>query len=53
MKIQYYNWLGNTPLHIAAEYGHQGIVEILIKNSASIEEKDDRGKNIILLIHFV
>ena len=47
MKVKYYNWLGYTPLHYAAEYGHQGIVEILLKNNASIHEKDYEGKNII------
>ena len=47
MKVLYYNWLGSTPLHEAAVYGHQGIVEILVKNGASMDEKDNMGKNII------
>ena len=47
LKVWYYNWLGDTPLHWAARYGCQGIVEILIKNNASMDEKNDDGNNII------
>ena len=47
MKVKYHNWLGDTSLHLAAQNGHQGIVEILLKNNASIHEKNTDGKNII------
>ena len=40
-----YNWLGDTPLHTAAMNGYQGIVEILVKNNASMDEKNNIGKN--------
>ena len=45
MKVLYYNWLGSTPLHYAAREGYQGIVEILVNNCASMDEKDENGKN--------
>ena len=49
MKVYYHNWLGYTPLHWATVYDHQGIVEILL-NNASMDEKNNMGKNIIYLI---
>lgn len=33
----------NTPLHLAAYQGHLQIVELLIKNGAKLNAKDDEG----------
>ena len=35
------NWLGSTVLHIAAEFGHKAIVECLVQNNSSIDEKNN------------
>ena len=45
--------IGATPLHSAAEKGHEKIVEILIKNKASLHDKDVFGKDYYLLNQFL
>ena len=34
---------GNTPLHIAACYGHRDVAAYLVKHKASIHSRNDRG----------
>ena len=35
---------GNTPLHIAAEKGHENMAELLLANNAEINAKDNNGR---------
>ena len=39
---------GNTPLHVACRKENKSVVEVLISNKASINEKDNDGKFITL-----
>ena len=34
---------GSTPLHFAAEQGHQAVVALLLAHQADVHAKDDRG----------
>ncbi|MDP6735717.1 MAG: ankyrin repeat domain-containing protein, partial [Nitrospinaceae bacterium] len=38
------DWFENTPLHLAAEYGHKEIAELLIAKGADVNAKDDHGQ---------
>ena len=40
-------WLGITALQRAAQFGHPDIVKFLIKNGASMYEKDEDGRTVI------
>ena len=35
---------GMTPLHMAAEYGHKEIVELLFTNGANVNAKDEKDR---------
>ena len=47
-----FDWLGDTPLHLAA-CGHAATVEILIKHGSNTHEKNKKGKNMIYLDIFI
>ena len=38
------DWWGLTPLHLAAEYGRDRIVQILLEFGANVNALDDSGK---------
>jgi ankyrin repeat protein len=40
MQIMPKSYLNRTPLHVAAEKGHEGIVRLLIQNGENIEARD-------------
>ncbi|KAI0266029.1 ankyrin repeat-containing domain protein [Russula aff. rugulosa BPL654] len=43
-SIQIHGTDGETPLHLASEYGRIEIVRLLIEHGANVEAKDDEGR---------
>ena len=48
--IQSFHWLGSTALHEAVKEGHDKIVQYLLNNGASVNQKDGYGKDSFLII---
>ena len=44
VKVESKNFLKQTSLHLAAEYGHAEVAELLLSHSAEVDAKDRSGR---------